>query len=156
MSSDGGRPRGRRGRWAKGRAGLPRDRRGWFLSTVAVDLPRAVYEQGRYDDAFALLGAIDDAPAPTDREWLIKRTGVPACLLARRDNSRKPSSSPEGVAVAADSEFVNPHGDVLLDLAEVLHLAGREEDARATAAEAVGIYDRRGNVAGGARACFRR
>ena len=28
---------------------------GWFLSTVAVDLPRAVYEQGRYDDAFALL-----------------------------------------------------------------------------------------------------
>ena len=57
---------------------------GWFLSTVAVDLPRAVYEQGRYDDAFALLEAIDDAPAPTDREWLIKRTGVPACLLARR------------------------------------------------------------------------
>ena len=35
---------------------------GWFLSTVAVDLPRAVYEQGRYDDAFALLGAIDEAP----------------------------------------------------------------------------------------------
>src|ERR1044072_7553204 len=37
---------------------------GWFLSTVAVDLPRTVYEQGRYEDAFALLGAIDEQPAP--------------------------------------------------------------------------------------------
>ncbi len=61
---------------------------GWFLSTVAVDLPRAVYEQGRYDDAFALLEAIDEAPAPTDREWQIKRTGVPARLLARRGRAR--------------------------------------------------------------------
>ena len=33
---------------------------GWFLSTVAVDLPRAVYEQGRYDDALALLDDIDE------------------------------------------------------------------------------------------------
>jgi tetratricopeptide (TPR) repeat protein len=126
---------------------------GRFLSTVAVDLPRAVYEQGRYDDAFALLGAIDDAPAPTDREWLIKRTGVPARLLARRGQFEEAEQlAREGVAVAADSEFVNLHGDVLLDLAEVLHLAGREEDARATAAEAVGIYDRRGNVVAAARA----
>jgi DNA-binding SARP family transcriptional activator len=126
---------------------------GWFLSTVAVDLPRALYEQGRYDDAFALLGAIDEAPAPTDREWQIKRTGVPACLLARRGQLEEAERlAREGVAVAADSEFVNLHGDVLLDLAEVLHLAGRVEDAGATAVEAVGLYDRKGNVVSAARA----
>jgi DNA-binding SARP family transcriptional activator len=126
---------------------------GWFLSTVAVDMPRALYEQGRYDDAFALLGAIDEAPAPTDREWQIKRTGVPACLLARRGQLEEAERlAREGVAVAADSEFVNLHGDVLLDLAEVLHLAGRVEDAGATAVEAVGLYDRKGNVVSAARA----
>ena len=103
---------------------------GWFLSTVAVDLPRAVYEQGRYDDAFALLDAIDETPAPTDREWQIKRTGVPARLLARRGQLEEAEKlAREGVALAADSEFVVLHADVLLDLAEVLGLAGRSEDA---------------------------
>ena len=126
---------------------------GWFLSTVAVDLPRAVYEQERYDDAFALLGAIDETPAPTDREWLIKRTGVPAKLLARRGRPEEAEAlAREGVAVAADSEFVVLHADVLLDLAEVLELAGDPEGARAATNKAVGIYERKGNVAAARRA----
>jgi DNA-binding SARP family transcriptional activator len=126
---------------------------GWFLSTVAVDLPRAVYEQGRYDDAFALLEAIDEAPAPTDREWQIKRRGVPARLLARRGLLEEAERlAREGVALAADGEFLVLHADVLLDLAEVLALAGRSEDAAATAAEAVSLYERKGNVASARRA----
>jgi DNA-binding SARP family transcriptional activator len=126
---------------------------GWFLSTVAVDLPRAVYEQGRYDDAFALLGAIDENPAPTDSEWLIKRTGVPARLLARRRRFEEAERlAREGVAVAANCEFVVLHADVLLDLAEVLRLAGRPDEAEAATAEAVNIYERKGNVAAAERA----
>ena len=126
---------------------------GWFLSTVAVDLPRALYEQGRYEDAFALLGAIDEAPAPTDREWQIKRTGIPARLLARRGQLEEAEVlARQGVALAADSEFVVLHADVLLDLAEVLRLAGRSEDAAATAAEAVSLYERKGNLASARRA----
>ena len=106
---------------------------GWFLSTVAVDLPRAVYEQGRYDDAMALLDDIDEVPAPTDREWQIKRTGVPARLLARRGRLDEAEQlARQGVALGADCEFVGLHADVLLDLAEVLRLAGREEEAAAT------------------------
>ena len=126
---------------------------GWFLSTVAVDLPRAVYEQGRYDDAFALLGAIDENPAPTDSEWLIKRTGVPARVLARRGRFEEAERlAREGVAVAANCEFVVLHADVLLDLAEVLRLAGRPDEAEAATAEAVNIYERKGNVAAAERA----
>jgi DNA-binding SARP family transcriptional activator len=121
---------------------------GWFLSTVAVDLPRAVYEQGRYEDAFALLDAIDELPAPTDSEWLIKRTGVPARLLARRGRFEEAERlAREGVAVAAGTEFVGLHADVLLDLAEVLRLAGRADEAAAATAEAVGLYERKGNAA---------
>jgi DNA-binding SARP family transcriptional activator len=126
---------------------------GWFLSTVAVDLPRAVYEQGRYEDAFALLATIDEWPAPTDREWQIKRTGIPACLIARRGRLEEAERlAREGVALAADSEYVGLHADVVLDLAEVLRLAGRSDEAGATAAEAVTLYERKGNVAGAAKA----
>ncbi len=126
---------------------------GWFLSTVAVDLPRAVYEQGRYDDAFALLDAIDQMPAPTDREWQIKRTGIPARLLARHGRLAEAEKlAREGVALAADSEFVLLHADVLLDLSEVLSLAGRGEEATATAAEAMHLYERKGNVASARKA----
>jgi tetratricopeptide (TPR) repeat protein len=126
---------------------------GWFLSTAAVDLPRALYDQGRYDDAFALLGAIDETPAPADREWQIKRTGVPARLLARRGEIEEAERlARSGVALAAASEFVVLHADVLLDLAEVLGLAGRVGQAATTTAEAVRLYERKGNVAAADRA----
>ena len=93
-------------------------------------------------------------PAPTDREWQVKRTGVPARLLGQAGtSSRRPRRlAREGVALAADSEFVVLHADVLLDLAEVLRLAGRPEEADATTAEAIGGDQRKGNVAAVARA----
>jgi tetratricopeptide (TPR) repeat protein len=120
---------------------------GWFLSVTAVDLLRAVYEQGRYEDAFALLDTIDETPAP-DCEWVIKRRGVPARLLARRGEFAEAEKlAREGVAIAADSEFVVLHADVLLDLAEVLQLADRPDEAREATDQAVGIYERKGNVA---------
>jgi DNA-binding SARP family transcriptional activator len=125
---------------------------GWFLTVAMVDLQRAVYEQGRYADAFALLTAIDEAPAP-DCEWRVKRTGVPARLLARRGRLEEAERlARDGVTIAADSEFVVLHADVLLDLAEVLELAGRPDEASAAAAEAVRIYERKGNVAAAGRA----
>lgn len=40
--------------------------------------------------------------------------------------------------------MLNAHGSALLDLAEVLVLAGR--DARAEVEQAVGLYERKGNV----------
>ena len=121
---------------------------GWFLSTVVIDLPRAVYEQGRYEDAFSLLEAVEESPAPTDREWQIKRRGIPARLLARRGRFEEAEKlAREGVALAAGCEFLVLHADVLLDLAEVLELAGRKEEAAATAAEAVSLCELKGNVA---------
>ncbi len=125
---------------------------GWFLSVTAVDLLRTIYEQGRYEDAFALLETVDETPGP-DCEWLVKRRGVPACLLARHGQIEEGERlAREGVAIAADSEFVVLHADVLLDLAEVLELAGRPEEAREATAEAVSIYERKGNVAAARKA----
>jgi DNA-binding SARP family transcriptional activator/tetratricopeptide (TPR) repeat protein len=125
---------------------------GWFLSVTAVDLLRAIYEQGRYEDAFALLETVDEIPGP-DCEWLVKRRGVPACLLARHGQIEEGERlAREGVAVAADSEFVVLHADVLLDLAEVLDIAGRPEEAREATAQAVSIYERKGALAAARKA----
>jgi DNA-binding SARP family transcriptional activator len=125
---------------------------GWFLTVTAVDLLRAVYEQGRYEDAFILLETVDETPGP-DCEWLIKRRGIPARLLARRGRMEEAEKlARDGVALAADSEFAVLHADVLLDLAEVLELAGRPEEAGEATAEAVSIYERKGNVAAARKA----
>ena len=126
---------------------------GWWLSTLAVDLPRPVYEQGRYDDALSLVEAIDDVPAPADREWQIKRRGVRAMLLAREKQFEGAESlAREAVALAADSDFLGLHADSLMDLAEVLRLAGRPEEANAAAEEALRLYGEKGNVVSAARA----
>jgi hypothetical protein len=85
---------------------------GWFLTTVGVDLPRALYEPGRYDDAFLLVPAIEEMALPA-REDQIKSRGVPARLLARRGELEKAEElAREGVALAADSEFDVLHADV--------------------------------------------
>ena len=87
-------------------------------------------------------------PAPTDREWQIKRTGDSGAVARQaRSAGGGGALAREGVALAADSEYVVLHADVLLDLAEVLRLAGRPEEAEATTADAVGLYERKGNVA---------
>ncbi|MGH2992910.1 MAG: BTAD domain-containing putative transcriptional regulator [Solirubrobacterales bacterium] len=125
----------------------------WWLSTIAVDLPRPVYQQGRYDDAWALVEAIDEVPAPADREWQIKRRGVRAMLLARQgDVAAAESLAREAVALAGQSDFLWLHADALMDLAEVLRLSGRSEEAAAATDEAVRLYERKGNVASARRA----
>jgi hypothetical protein len=66
---------------------------GWFLTVAMLDLLRAVYEQGRHEDAFTLLETIDETPAP-DREWLIKRRGSPLGCSPGGGGSRRPRRSP--------------------------------------------------------------
>ena len=90
-----------------------------------------------------------------EREWQIKRTGVrDGVPLARQGpDSRRPSASrARGSPSPPTAISWSLHADVLLDLAEVLRLAGRPEQAATAAAEAAGLYERKGNVAGTARA----
>lgn len=119
----------------------------WFLATVAVDLPRAVYEQGRPDDALPLVEAIDDEPAPADREWQVKRRGIRARLLAESGEPQKAVSlAREAVALAADSDFLWLHANVLTDLAATLRAAGQPEEARAADDDATRLHQRKGNL----------
>ena len=96
-----------------------------FLSTVLVDLVRAVHDQGRYEDALALTEEMDRWPAHADTEWQIKRRVVQALLLARAGEGREASElAAEAVSIAGESEFVLLHGDGLLALSDVHALGG--------------------------------
>ena len=53
----------------------------------------------------------------------------------------------EAVAMADRSDGLNMQGDALSDLAEVLHGAGRSDEAQAVLAQALERYERKRNLA---------
>lgn len=50
--------------------------------------------------------------------------------------------------LAAQTDLLSPHADALLDLAEVLAVSGRVSEAHAVAAQALDLYQRKGNLPG--------
>ncbi|MGH3034776.1 MAG: hypothetical protein ACRDON_09520, partial [Gaiellaceae bacterium] len=52
----------------------------------------------------------------------------------------------EAVELAEQTDYVLFHADVLLDLAEVLRLAGRPDEADAARGEAASLLERKGNI----------
>jgi len=66
-------------------------------------------------------------------------------VLARRGQFQEGERlAREAVALAEWTDMLNAHADALIDLAEVLALAGR--DARAELAQALALYERKGNL----------
>jgi class 3 adenylate cyclase/tetratricopeptide (TPR) repeat protein len=130
--------------------------RGW-LSTSAGYLAQALYTLDRLDDAdrragqAAELGASDDAI--TQMLW----RQVRAKVLARRgEHADAERLAREAVAVGGEADMVNPLGDAHSDLAEVLELAGRREEAAAEVEKALALYERKGNLVMAERARARR
>jgi hypothetical protein len=58
----------------------------------------------------------------------------------------------DAVAFAAASDFLEPHGDALMDLAEVLRLAGQPDQAAVAVSQALELYEQKGSVVSAARA----
>jgi tetratricopeptide (TPR) repeat protein len=58
----------------------------------------------------------------------------------------------DALAIVEDTDLLELRGDALFDLAEILRLAGREDDARASAEAALDLYLRKGNEVAADRA----
>jgi DNA-binding SARP family transcriptional activator/class 3 adenylate cyclase/tetratricopeptide (TPR) repeat protein len=123
-----------------------------YSSIVAV-LARAVSDQGRYEEAEELTHVSERAARINDIHAQATWRPVRARSLAQRGLLEQAERlAEEAIAFAAESDFLNAHGDALLDFAEILDLAGRPAEARSAVETAVGLYERKGNVVSAARA----
>ena len=119
-----------------------------WLALAAARLARALYALERYDEAHEVLQVCDEAAAegqpwprvvlPATRAKLHAQAGrgEEAVALARK-----------AVTLSRDTDALELQADTLLDLAEVLRLAGHPRPEVAQALEdALGLYERKGNV----------
>jgi DNA-binding SARP family transcriptional activator/tetratricopeptide (TPR) repeat protein len=117
-----------------------------YSSIVAV-LARAVYDQGRYGEAEELTQRSERAAHLNDVHAQITWRHVRSKALARRGELEEAERLGEqAIAYAADSDFLNPYGDALLDRAEVLDLAGRPQDGIPAVQQAIRLFEQKGNV----------
>jgi class 3 adenylate cyclase/tetratricopeptide (TPR) repeat protein len=122
-------------------------------STVAALLGAAVYTQGRYKEAERMT-ALSEATAPDeDVAAHILFRGTRAKVVARRGEAEHAEQlAREAVGLAAETDALTVHGDALMNLAEVLRLVGKEDDAVSVAEEARRLYESKGNIVLSARA----
>jgi tetratricopeptide (TPR) repeat protein len=118
-----------------------------FRSTIAGELAHSIYAQRRYDEADRFAQISKDAAAGDDITSQALWRGARSMVLARRgDFAEAERLARDAVRVSDGSEFLFVRADARTDLAEVLRLAGRPDDAASALREAVDLYEQKGAV----------
>jgi tetratricopeptide (TPR) repeat protein len=114
--------------------------------------PEVRYRQGRYDEASRLVGRARQSDLLEPYSSTISRS-VEAKIRARqRRFSEALAKAYRAAEIAGATDQVELQGDVQLDLAEILRLAGKVEDSVACLSAAVDLYERKGNFVMASRA----
>jgi len=125
----------------------------FFLSTMAALLARAVREQGRYDEALELTRLAERNAAADDIDAQVLWRSVRAPILARAGALEEAEAlARASLDMARQTEVPGLHASALSDLASVLFLAKRPEEAQLVLDEAVEIYTEKGDVMSAKRA----
>lgn len=122
-------------------------------STSLALLAEARFRQGRLDDAERAATSSEHLAADDDAAAQMAWRGVRAKVLAAKGRFDEAIElAREGVRVADGSGFVAMAGQAHLDLAAVLRAAGSSRGADAERLAGLALLDRKGVVAGAARA----
>jgi class 3 adenylate cyclase/tetratricopeptide (TPR) repeat protein len=117
------------------------------LSSYAPALADELSAQGRHDEALALTQEAERVSIDGDVDAQVHWRRVRGKILARQghmDDALRFAN--EAAELARSTDDLDKVGRTLMDLAEVLLLAGRPGDALTVVAEAVEVLDRKGNV----------
>jgi class 3 adenylate cyclase/tetratricopeptide (TPR) repeat protein len=113
-----------------------------YLSTIAGWLAHCLYAQDQLDQAEEFAQICREAAAGS---WVASQVlwrGASAMLLAQGgDVEEGEVLAKEAVGLALQTDRVDIQGDSLMDLAEVLRLAGRFDEAAAAVRDALGRYE---------------
>jgi predicted ATPase/class 3 adenylate cyclase len=117
-----------------------------FLATIAGFLAHALHAVGELDEAARFSRVSEEAAAPVDMLSQVLWRSARAKIQAHRGQAAGAvPPAKEAVRIAAATDLLNTQGDALLDLADVLMLAGRRADAVLAAQEAASLFERKGN-----------
>ena len=117
--------------------------RGWLCAVVTV-LARAVYAQGRLDEAQQLTREAEAITAAGDISEQVRWRLTRAKVLARRGRFRAARQlTGEAQALAAPTSWPAMHAEVLIAQAEVSELAGAREEAADSLRTALRLYEER-------------
>jgi class 3 adenylate cyclase/tetratricopeptide (TPR) repeat protein len=118
-----------------------------YLSTLAALLAAALYGQNALDEAEKLALRAQDQAAQDDIWSQVISRGTRAKVLALRDSPAEADAlAREAVRLVEDTDALDLHGRALLDLAEVLRVAGRSSEAATAADQALRLFTEKGNV----------
>jgi class 3 adenylate cyclase/tetratricopeptide (TPR) repeat protein len=122
------------------------------LATLAPRLADALFVQGGDEEALRLTELVERIARPQDADPQIAWRRVRAKLLARRgDVEEAERLAREATALAARTDYLDDRAQAVADLAEVLRLAGRPKESAAAVAEAIRLYEEKGNVVAAGR-----
>ncbi len=124
-----------------------RGERAWFCSLACL-LAEALYQQGKDDEAVEWLERSREAAPLNDLEAVSDRRCIEGKILARRGRFDEAIAAVrDGLSVGQRTDEIDHAADAWADVSEVLRMAGRDEEARDAALEAIAIYERKGNIA---------
>jgi tetratricopeptide (TPR) repeat protein len=116
---------------------------------VIVYLAAALAAQGREEEAEAILAEAEQLASPDDAEAQIRLRTVRARIRAAAGALEEAEElAREALARADRTDAFNLRGESLLTLAEILERAGDREEAHALAADALALYEAKGDVVG--------
>jgi tetratricopeptide (TPR) repeat protein len=118
-----------------------------YISTVAGYLAEALYLQGRFDESRAFTAFSADVAAPDDLATQVLWRGVSAKLLAqqgRHDEAER--AAREAVELTRHADSPIDQANALMDFGGALRMAGKHEEAALAGAEALGLYEQKGNL----------
>jgi class 3 adenylate cyclase/tetratricopeptide (TPR) repeat protein len=117
-----------------------------YLSSVSAFLAETVYRRGRLDEAEELARRSLERASDDDLWSQALSRGTLAKVLARGgvfDEAERYART--AVELVENTDALDLHGTALSDLAEVLHQAGREEEAATHAESALRIFESKEN-----------
>jgi DNA-binding SARP family transcriptional activator len=123
------------------------------VSPLAALLAQALYIQERDEEALRFSELSEEEARPDDLFAHVQWRSARAKVLARAGQHEQAERlAREAVRLSEQTDFLAVRGDTLMDLAEVLRLGGRVDEARAPVEEALRLYEAKGNVVSAARA----
>jgi tetratricopeptide (TPR) repeat protein len=118
-----------------------------YLATRAASLADVLYRQGKLDEAARQVRAAESGSTSDDVATQWRWRAVDAKLAARSGEfERAEALARDALGLLDDGDTLNERAMCLLDLGEVLALAGRPAEAAAAFGQALDLFERKGNV----------